>query len=155
MTFQIKALPAEPFAHLSGLSNQELAEQNAIREVVTDHPGAPCRVSLSEAKVGDTIFLVNHEHQPANSPYRSCHAIYVIEGAKQARLASGSVPESLSNRLISVRAFDAQDMIIEAEIVDGKELSNAIELFFKNTSVAYIHLHYAKRGCFAASVTRS
>jgi hypothetical protein len=75
VNFRISALPAEPFEHLFGRSEQELAAQ-AVRRVVADRsPGFPCRVSLQDAVVGEPVLLVNHEHLPEDSPYRSRYAI--------------------------------------------------------------------------------
>jgi hypothetical protein len=84
MSFQIHALPVETFKPLFGMSEQELARINAARIVVDEKPGYPCRVSLADAEVGETVILLNHEHQPAESPYRASHAIFVREHAGQA-----------------------------------------------------------------------
>ena len=155
MSFQIHALPAEDFAPLFDLTEEALAARQACRKVVEASPGVPCRISLAEAEAGETVILVNYEHQPGNSPYRSSHAIYVREGVAQARLARGEVPEILRTRLISLRLFDAAHMMIGADVVDGTELAAAIETAFEDGNVAYAHLHIARPGCFAASVTRA
>lgn len=155
MSFQIHALPSEPFATLFGLSDAELARRNMHRSRVETCPGTPCRVSLADARVGDTVILLNYEHQPANSPYRANHAIFVREGAKRAEPALGEVPDVIRSRLISLRLFDVADMMIGAEVVDGHELAEAITKAFENSRVAYAHLHNAKPGCFAASVSRA
>lgn len=154
MTFQVQALPAEEFEKLFTLSDAELAQRNARRMVVADTPGTPCRVSLAEADVGETVLLMNYAHQPANSPYQSTHAIYVRQGVTQADLPPGEIPHVLSSRLIALRQFDGKDMIIDADVLDGTELKKAITSAFENPDVAYLHLHNAKRGCFAAAVTR-
>ena len=57
MSFQIHALPAEPFHGLFDLSEAELRARNIRRTVVTDTSGAPCRVSLAEAELGETVLL--------------------------------------------------------------------------------------------------
>lgn len=154
MSFQIHALPADPFQPLFKMSGQELAGIQAARMVVDAKPGYPCRVSLADAEVGETVILVNHEHQPANSPYRSAHAIFVREHASQAFPKPGEVPEVLSTRLISVRAFDDRHYMVNADVVDGKDLGRVIPAMFRDPAVAYLHLHNAKPGCFAARVTR-
>ena len=154
MSFQIHALPADPFQPLFKMSGQELAGNRATRMVVDAKPGYPCRVSLADAEVGETVILVNHEHQPANSPYRSAHAIFVREHASQAFPKPGEVPEVLSTRLISVRAFDDRHYMVNADVVDGKDLGRVIPAMFRDPGVSYLHLHNAKPGCFAARVTR-
>ena len=155
MTFQIEALRPEDFAAFFKMSDAELARNNARKMVVTVSPGTPCRVSLADAEVGETVVLVNYEHQPANSPYRSRHAIFVRQGVQQAHPAVDEVPKVLLSRLISLRLFDHDDMMVDADVVPGTELKDAIVQAFTNRGVSYLHLHYAKPGCFAASVKRA
>jgi hypothetical protein len=155
MSFQIHALPAEHFAPLFGMSGQELAKVQATRMVVDAKPGYPCRVSLADAEVGETVILVNYQHQAADSPYRSAHAIFVREHAKRAFPERGEVPEVLTTRLISARAFDDKHYMVNADVVDGKDLHEVIPAMLRDAGVAYLHLHNAKPGCFAARVTRA
>jgi len=154
MSFQIHALPAEKFQPLFKMSGQELAGVQATRMIVDAKPGYPCRVSLADAEVGETVILVNYEHQPAESPYRSAHAIFVREQASQAIPKRGEVPEALTTRLISVRAFDDRHYMVNADVVDGTDLGKIIPAMFREPTVAYLHLHNAKPGCFAALVRR-
>jgi len=155
MSFQIHALPATRFMPLFELSDSELANMQASRMVADAKPGFPCRVSLADAEPGEVVILVNFEHQPADSPYRSSHAIFVREHAEQAFPAVGEVPEALSSRLISLRAFDKKHFMITADVVEGVHLSEVIPATFDNPAVSYVHLHHAKQGCYAARVTRA
>ncbi|QYX57422.1 DUF1203 domain-containing protein [Roseovarius sp. SCSIO 43702] len=155
MTFQIHALDPEIFAGLFELPDDELARRNACRVTVEAKPGTPCRVSLADAEPGETVLLVHHEHQPAQSPYRASHAIFVRPGVARARPAVDEIPEVLRSRLISVRVFDAGDMMIAADVVAGTRLDAALSAAFADPQAHYVHLHYAKPGCFAASVTRA
>ena len=71
MSFRITGLPAERFAHLFALSDQELAAQGAVRRIADGRmPGYPCRVSLTDSQAGDDLILVNYEHHGVDSPYR-------------------------------------------------------------------------------------
>lgn len=155
MRFQIHALPAEEFSGLFALSDRALAGCNARRMVVQAKPGTPCRVSMADAEIGDTVILLNYQHQPAPSPYQAAHAIFVREGVAQAKLAVGYVPEVIRSRLISVRLFGADGMMIDADVVQGERVSEAIARDFADPTVCYAHLHFAKPGCFAALVTRA
>jgi hypothetical protein len=154
MSFQIHALAPDPFAPLFTLPDSDLAKAQAIRMTVDSSPGYPCRVSLADAEIGETVILLNFTHQPADSPYRASHAIFVRENAEQAFPEPGVVPKVLETRLISARAFDENHHMVDAQVVDGSELSETIPAMLQNPAVAYLHLHNAKQGCFAASVTR-
>lgn len=155
MSFQIHSLRAEDFAHLFALSDTALAAQNACRQIVKSKPGTPCRVSMADAEIGETVILLNYAHQPKESPYKATHAIFVRQAVSQAQLAVGEVPEVLRSRLISLRLFNKNHMMIDADVLQGDGLADAITTAFKNVEVAYAHLHNAKPGCFAATVTRA
>ncbi len=152
--FQLVGLPAEPFHALFDLSSAELAARQMRRVIATSHPGFPCRVSLADADIGDELILLPYRHQAAVSPYQASGPIFVRRGAVQRVLSAGVVPEYVSTRLISVRAYDASDMIIAAEICEGEVVAPTIERIFASDDVRYIHLHNAKRGCFSCLVRR-
>jgi hypothetical protein len=69
--------------------------------------------------------------------------------------ARDEVPQQLRKRLLSLRGYDAQGMLRAAEIADGRELEAGLEAMFAIDDVAYIHLHFAKPGCYAALVERA
>ena len=155
MSFQIHALFPAQFEPLFSLSDSELAKVRATKMIADAKPGYPCRVSLADAEIGETMILVNFEHQSADSPFRATHAIFVRENAEQAFPDVGTVPESLITRLISIRAFDDRHYMVDADVVDGTRLSESIPAMLQDLKVAYLHLHNAKLGCFAARVTRA
>jgi len=155
MSFRVCALPMEPFAALFELSDRELRERRALLRVADRKPGFPCRVSLVDAEVGETVLLVNYEHQDAATPFRSSHAIYVRAGAVQVHCAVGEVPPLLRTRLISLRGFDTEGMLVGADAIEGTRIEEAIERLFEDERIAYLHLHYAKPGCYAARVERA
>jgi len=153
MNFRISGLPAEPFQPLFAMSDAELKRHGAVRRIAEDR-GYPCRISLTDASAGDEVILVNYEHQDADTPYRSRHAVYVRQG-EQRYQATGEIPEQLRKRLLSARAFDADGMIVDADVTEGTALEPLIERFFAIPAVDYIHLHYARPGCYAARVDRA
>jgi hypothetical protein len=155
MSFQIHALSPVQFEPLFTMSKRELAKIRANRMVVDAKPGYPCRVSLADAEIGETMILVNFKHQSGETPYQATHAIFVRENAKQAFPDIGTVPASLETRLISIRAFDVKHHMVDADVVEGSSLSVSIPAMLLDPKVSYLHLHNAKPGCFAARVTRA
>ena len=154
MSFRIIGLPAETFAPLFALSEDALRERGAVRRIV-DQPNAyPCRISLTDAEPGDTVLLTHFEHHPVDSPFRSSYAIYVREGERTFD-AIDHVPDQLRRRLLAVRAFDEAGMLLDAEVTDGKALEPLIEKLFVNGQTRYLHIHFAKPGCYAAKVERA
>jgi hypothetical protein len=155
MSFRITGLSAEPFRHLYGLSDQDLARHGVMRYIADKRPGFPDRIEMRDASVGENLLLLNHVCQPANTPYRATHAIFVREGAEDTYDRVDEVPEVMRTRLLSLRAYDAEGMMLDAEVVDGKEIGAVISRFFLSPHVAYIHAHNAKRGCYSGRIDRA
>ena len=154
MSFQILALNNDQFSHLFGLDDEALEKQGVQRKVVDSKPGCPCRVSLQDADVGETVLLMNYAHQPKPTPFRASHAIFVREFATEVKLARNEIPAMFRHRSLSVRAFDATGMMVDSDVVDGEHLGALIERLFANESANYLHIHNAKPGCYAALVER-
>jgi Protein of unknown function (DUF1203) len=154
-SFQLVGLSPEQFAPLFALPPDELGALGVRRVTASVKPGFPCRVSLADAEVGEELLLLPFEHQPQNSPYRASGPIYVRAGASQQALDAGEVPEYVSLRQISLRAYDRDHMIIGAEVCAGEAVGAEIERQFADPRVSYIHLHNAKRGCFSCLVQRT
>ena len=98
--------------------------------------------------------LLNYEHQDADTPYRSRYAIFVIEGAEEARLAPGELPAVFQRRPIALRGFSAAGMLLEAAMGMGEEIAPVIERLLGNPEIAYLHAHNAMHGCYSARVDR-
>ena len=154
MTFRITGLSATPFRHLYGMHDDALVAHGAMRYIANESPGFPDRIELRDAKVGESLLLVNFEHQSAQTPYRSNHAIFVIEGAEATYDRIGEIPDVLSRRLLSLRGFSEDGMLLHADVVEGKNLGVAISDFFNREDVSYIHAHNARQGCYAARIDR-
>jgi hypothetical protein len=155
MSFQITALDPRRFSRLFAMSDDELADNLAVRRIATAKPGFPCRVSLADAEIGDELILVNYEHQEATSPYRAAHAIFVRKEVEQVHPAIDEVPELFRSRTLSLRAFSDRAMIVAAELVEGKALGPALDRLLADPAAAYVHIHYAKFGCYAAHAQRA
>ena len=93
MDFRITGLSPEPFLPLYGLPGEDLSRLGILRVPVEAGVGFPDRVEMREGRPGETMLLLNHECQPAASPYRARHAIYVREGATQTYDRVNEVPE--------------------------------------------------------------
>ncbi len=155
MAFRIQGLAAEPFQHLYGLNKEALAAHGARRVVAQSQPGYPDRIELRDAAPGEPLILLNYTHLAEDSPYRASHAIYVREGATQRYDRIDEVPEVLRVRTLSLRAFNAKHLMVDADLAEGDGVRDTLERLLADPRVAYVHAHYAKPGCYAALVTRA
>ena len=151
-SFRIRGLSADRFAPLFSMSNAELASRNARRMIARD-AGYPCRVSLTDATPGDQVVLVNYEHHAVASPYRSSFAIFVRPDEQQFD-AIDTVPDQLRKRTLSLRAYDRDGLMRTAELLEGTQFEEGIARIFADSSVAYVHAHFARFGCYAALIER-
>jgi hypothetical protein len=155
MSYVVTGLSRDEFAPLFGLSDAALAERGILRRQVDAKPGFPCRITLEDAEPGETVLLLNYVHQPADTPFRASHAIFVREGDHPtARTADEVPPAILARQHISLRAFDDAGMLVDAEVAAGASLEPVIERLLGRPDVAYLHAHYAGMGCYAARIDR-
>ena len=155
MDFRIQALPLADFAPLFGLADDELAARGVVRRIADRRPGFPCRVSLRDAVPGEAVLLLNYQHLPAPGPYESRHAIYVREAARDCTPDINEIPEMLASRLLSVRAFDGAQMLLDSEVIEGAVAAPLFRRFLANPAVECLHLHSARPGCYEARVVRA
>jgi hypothetical protein len=155
MHFRIQGLPAEEFTPLFSMSDAELEKHGAVRRIADARErGYPCRVSLTDSKPGDELILVNYEHHAVASPYRMRFAVYVRPGEEQFD-AVDKIPDYLRGRTLAVRAFDGNGMMVGWELAEGDALEGAIEKLFTEPRAAYLHIHFAAPGCYAARIERA
>jgi hypothetical protein len=154
-SFQLVGIPYERFAPLFELPDEHLARLDARRVIATSNRGFPCRVSLTDALAGEELLLLPYEHQGERSPYRASGPIFVRRGAVRAVMAPGVLPDYVRTRLISVRAYDAEHMMVDAAVSPGEESEAVIRRMLSTPRVEYIHLHNANRGCFSCVVNRA
>jgi len=155
MDFRIVALPAASFAPLFGLADAALAARGVRRVIADRQPGFPCCVSLRDAAPDETLLLLNYAHLPVPGPYRSSHAIYVREHAVECVPGVNEIPAVLATRLLSVRAFDAAGMMVDAEVSAGVEVAPLIGRYLDDERIMLVHLHNARPGCYAAQAVRA
>jgi hypothetical protein len=153
--FRFRALAAEQFAPLFQQTDGELAALGARRMVVTERPGFPCRVSLADGEIGESVILLPFMHHDVDSPYRASGPIFVRAGAQTAEPGVNEVPTYLRHRLLSVRGYDAAGIMTAAEVVEGSDLEAVIGRLFADETIQYLDIHNARPGCYNCRVERA
>jgi hypothetical protein len=156
-SFRVSGISAEVLNEFRQLSDDELQERNVVRYTADRKPGYPCRVSLVDAEIGESLLLLNFGHLRSSSPYRSIGPIFVRESARETYVGVDKIPAVLRapGRVLSVRAYDRNDMLDGAAVIGTAEIDQSIQEFFAKRQVAYLHVHYAGPGCFACRVDRA
>ncbi len=155
MNYQLRGLEPAQFENLFNLTETALAERG-MRWMRADQPvGFPCRISLQDAPVGEAVLLLPFTHQDSRSPYRASGPIFIRRGIAKAARIMNELPTYLTLRPLSVRAYDAADEMLDADVVDGAAAELIIERYLDRPDVSYLHIHFARRGCYACRVDRA
>jgi hypothetical protein len=154
MELRYKGLSAGDFSHLFALTDDELAARGMRRMIADTKPGFPCRVTLEDAEPGERVLLLPFEHQPAHSPYRASGPVFVREGARATFDRVDELPQVFRGRMLSLRAYADDGMMVDAEMVEGDAVEPLLLRLFEREDTRYVHVHFARRGCYAARVER-
>ena len=147
-TFAVRPLPA-PLPAPSSLA----AEARTI--VVHEPDSYPCRRCLRDAAEGETVVLLSYDPfvDESDTPYRQPGPIFVHAEPCSYEL-SDTLPEQLTRRLLSVRSFGDDHLMMGGVVVQGAELEATVDGLLGDDAVSYLHVHNAGPGCFAARIDR-
>ena len=155
MTYCITPLPLAPFQPFFALDDAALAARGARRMTAGTPNSAPCRVSLIDAAPGESLILLNHAHlTEAASPYRANGPIFVREAAVEAMPVANALPAILTSRLLSLRAYDRDWMMVDAEVAQGEAVEMWLIDRLTDPLIETVHIHTARRGCYMAAASR-
>ena len=148
LTFAVRPLPA-PLPPLQSLPA-------GARTMIVDEADAyPCRRCLRDAQPGETVVLLSYDPfvDGAETPYRQPGPIFVHAGPC-AYEPSEDVPDQLARRVLSVRSFGDDHLMLGGVVVQGADLGTTVDRLLGDDDVAYLHVHNAGPGCFAARIDR-
>jgi hypothetical protein len=152
--FQVRGLEPTLFEPYFALSDQALAAEGARRMWADSTDAYPCRVSLRRVGEGEELLLLNYTHQPAPaSPYRASGPIFVSRSEQAVYWEE--LPPMMRDRLLALKAYDADAFIVDAEVAEGPQIPELIKRFLDQPEIIHIDAHFARRGCFAARIERA
>jgi Protein of unknown function (DUF1203) len=151
--YQVNGLDPAEFAAFFARNDDELRAHGAVR-VFAEDDGYPCRTMLKHATIGDELLLINYTHQPNKTPYFSSGPIYVCRKALAPVRLTNAIPDMLHVRPLSIRGYGHDHMIVDADVCDGADAEVLIQRLLANSQISYLHVHLARRGCYACHVAR-
>ena len=132
------------------------AQGNQLRPQRADEPHAfPCRHCLRDAEPGEELLLASYTPYQTQNPYREFGPVFVHAEACPRYRAEQGIPDQLRRRLLALRGYDGQQRLLAGEVVQGAEVEGAIERLLSRDDVAWIHVRFAKPGCFACRIERA
>ena len=155
MTYKISGLEPSQFAHLFGLTDEQLERYNAVRVTADKDRSFPCRVTLEDARAGETLILLHYTSHDVATPYRSAYAIFVRESAQASTVYEDRTPPVFDGRPLGLRGFGSDGNLKNALLALSGEADAKIRELLTDPAIAYIDAHNAAHGCFAARVERT
>jgi len=128
---------------------------NRLHHKIADHP-APCRHCLSESAVGAPILLGSYHFGRPIGVYWTPSPVFIHAEACRRFGQPNIVPEIVRRRLVSVRAYDADDMCLYdlGDVSDGGEVDWLINRALADARTDYVNIHTARPKCFLCRVER-
>ena|SRR2546423_1449035 len=128
------------------------ARDHALVEV--DSPQSfPCRHCLNWARPGERVVLFTYDSIPAGRPYAESGPIVVHEQRCEPYRETNHYPPALRKGRV-LRAYDAQNTMIDAEVVNGEPPETIISKLFSNPATAFLQVRSVTRGCFTFKIER-
>lgn len=155
MTYRISGLAPDLIDRFRHLDDAELERLGARRVIADADHGYPCRASLRDAAKGEALILFNHVSHDVATPYRSAYAIFIRENAEQVELAPEEIPPVFEGRPLALRHFSADGMLKSASLAAPGEADVKLREAFDDARIAYVDVHNAAHGCFAARAERA
>ena len=150
--FRIVPLPSEVADEAREAIRRD-ASDHALIEV--DSPQSyPCRHCLRWADPGEHVILFPYASIPADRPYAESGPMVVHEHRCEPYLTTDNYPPALRRGRV-LRAYDSQDAMIDAAVVDGEEPEAMIEKLFANPAAVFLQVRSATRGCFSFKIERA
>lgn len=122
--------------------------------------GEPCRDVLRRAKAGEELILASFTPFSKPGPYKEYGPIFVLAHAagepvrRDALPPAGSPADYLREQFV-IRAYSAEEEIIDAVMVSAPALEETVDRFFQSPGTAFLHVRFPTYGCFAMRIDRT
>ncbi|MBA4137301.1 MAG: DUF1203 domain-containing protein [Opitutus sp.] len=126
-------------------------------EVSFARGGEPIRDQLRRAAPGERLMLCSYQAVALPSPFAEIGPIYISADAPAPDTGAflNAVPMDYFNRTFAVRAYDADDCIVESALVEPAAAAEKFRVLLARPDAAYLHARFGGHGCFAARINRT
>lgn len=132
-------------------------EGNHVRVFRSHCGGEPVRDGLRAVEAGEELILCAYSPFETRSLYREVGPIFLLANPEHAELPTGEFPRDFlpgEEGDLTFRAYNAEEEIVQAELLRGRAPAEVITRFFTNPEVAFIHARFSAYGCFACHIRR-
>ena len=117
---------------------------------------APCRHCLREGVAGEEMLLGSYRMPGPIGIYWTPSPIFLHAEACAAYDQANHVPDTVRGRLVSVRAYDADQMCLYdlGQAVEGGDVDPFLARAISDPRTSFVNIHTAKPGCMLCRVER-
>jgi hypothetical protein len=154
MKIQIAPLPEEFLTRVRTKGIDDLGQP--VKRLVSVEGGEPCRDVLRRALPGEELILASFSPFGQVGPYHEYGPVFVLanaDGTDSAARDRLPVDGYLRSQFV-VRAYGADESIVDAAMVTPGDADDVIERFFASGDVAFVHARFPVYGCFALRIDR-
>jgi hypothetical protein len=136
------------------------SHDDAGNALVRREPGpdsrCPCRHCMAYARDGETVLLGSYHLPRPRGVYWTPSPIFLHSESCPRYDRVNDIPEIVRGTLISVRAYDADDMCLYdlGQVMDGTEVDQPLRRALGDSRTAFVNIHTAKPGCLLCRVER-
>ncbi|WP_081686824.1 DUF1203 domain-containing protein [Chitinilyticum litopenaei] len=123
--------------------------------------GEPCRDVLRKARPGEALILASYCPFSVPGPYKEYGAVYILAQASNEAvrydrfpLPTGSPLDYLRDKPFVLRAYSADERIVDAELLHPAQAEAVLARFFANPEVSFVLARFAAYGCYALRIDR-
>lgn len=133
---------------------------NALIRRTVDGPGFPCRHCLQLGQPGQTMLLGSYDLPRPQGVYWTPSPIFLhADEADCPRFTDQDsiAPTVLANGLVSVRAYDSDDLCLYdlGQVVDGASVAAPLARALADPRTSHVNIHTARPGCLLTAVERA
>ena len=130
---------------------------NALRHMVADGPGFPCRHCLRAAEPGEAVLLGSYDLVAPLGIYWTPSPIFVhAQACRRFEALDTMAPIIDANSLVSVRAYDGADQCLYdlGHVGPGDAVEEPLHRALGDPRTKFVNVHTARPGCLLCRVER-
>ena len=132
---------------------------NTLRRcMATEGGGFPCRHCLRLASPGEMLLLGSYNLPRPRGIYWTPSPIFLhADACARFDLENTVAPIVRGNALVSVRAYDAEDMCLYdlGQVCGGGDVDGPLARALDDPRTAFVNIHTARPGCLLSRVERA
>lgn len=130
---------------------------NRLLRRVSTGSGGPCRHCLRNAAAGEAVLLGSYRLAAPTGIYWTPSPIFLHADGCSAYDGTDEIAEIVRTSLVSVRAYDADQMVLYdlGHVAEGKAADAPLARALADPRTSFVNIHTAKPGCLLCRVERA